>query len=344
MPPLPATAEGGGRVWVDPGRAVPAATAIGRTALATPPAVDGSVRVDLYGPLGLPGTAIELIAADLANALAHHGSPEEAGRNARFMPADPPSAGFPRLTVGAAPGLDFGRDAAGSDWAGRALLDLRASVEPVRGVAFAGEMRTTPAAWGAGIAGRPVRVGRAYAVGATRLWDSGYALVEAGLLEESAGGFGGELLWRPFDARWAVSVELHRVWRREPDVAGPLAGAGMTLFGATVAWDAADGTRFSASPVRFLDGGSGLELSVERRWIGGSRIAIGMVADGWIAPLLRVTVPLGSGGPFGSEAWLKLRPQDAATGRRLNRPARLLDLTAPASFGAVTAGWDRLLD
>ena len=44
-----------------------------------------------------------------------------------------------------------------------------------------------------------------------------YVRLDAGLLEEMFGGFGGEILYRPFESNFAVSFNLHKVKQRDYD-------------------------------------------------------------------------------------------------------------------------------
>ena len=50
-----------------------------------------------------------------------------------------------------------------------------------------------------------------------RLTPTVYVSARAGYLESMFGGAGGEILWRPEGARWALGADLYQVWQRDFD-------------------------------------------------------------------------------------------------------------------------------
>ena len=69
----------------------------------------------------------------------------------------------------------------------------------------------------ADFADKPGGIDRFYAAYRRTLATDLYLGLDGGFLEEMFGGYGGQILYRPFHKRYAVGANLHHVFKREPD-------------------------------------------------------------------------------------------------------------------------------
>lgn len=262
------------------------------------------------------------------------------------------------VTARARIGLDVGPVPESADWIGRGVLDLGGTVQPLRGTMFLAELRLAGTA-GPGpssdrfpVPTRPTEVnsqgdflgiGRAYTALAGRLRPGFYVLGEAGFIDEIFGGFGGEVLWRPFDARWHVGFEAHRIWvRASAGFAVKPHRSADTAF-ATIGWDLTESSAINAAAGRYPSGDSGLHLELRHRWPGGMRLAIGFEIDHDTRPSVRLVVPFGSSKGVDAETRMSFGSPPGEF-RRLDRASRLPELIEHAVFPSVITSWARLLD
>ncbi|HYD30616.1 MAG TPA: YjbH domain-containing protein, partial [Azospirillaceae bacterium] len=233
----------------------PAARTVGRAARAladTAPAEVEELTV-VTGKAGLAGPGVSLMRGDLERAERGHGSPEEIFLRARFEPPpsvpDPPAAlpsrHAPPLAFGLVPRQEVSLTEPAISVARRTTLDAEASLASGRGVIFDTALRANLSSNLALMprmpTAEPVRsdiadFAREGTVALARLTASALATLSPGLharltlgqIEEMYGGVGGELLFRPYGARWAVGGDLHHVYKRLPGHSLEWTGEGAT--------------------------------------------------------------------------------------------------------------------
>lgn len=98
-----------------------------------------------------------------------------------------------------------------------------------------------------------------------------YGMAYAGYLESMYGGVGGELMYRPFGDRWALSVDVNRVRQRDFDQHAGFRDYEITTGHATAYVGLGDAHRVQAnlSVGRYLAGDVGATLSLARRFDNG---------------------------------------------------------------------------
>ncbi|ACI99035.1 YjbH domain-containing protein [Rhodospirillum centenum] len=322
----------------------------------------GRVRVDLTAG-GLPGARLDLPAADLERALQGRGSVDEIARRARLGAAEGPPPRPPLLRPRLDLLLEQGPLPTDQGWGRRLSADMGALLRPLPGLRLEGSARLTLTAShgdmpedgnapdrgradAAAFAARrlsPSRLMASWALAPAPGWS---VLAEAGLLEEMYGGAGGEVMLRPPLARWRLGAELHQVWKREPEALRFLPRGGVTTGFVTTGYDL-PGTNAEVAlrAGRYLDGGWGAALALERRLGSGASLSGEVGLAGGVTVALGLTLPLGAvAEPVEGRAALSLHPLARRAGQRLDRRGGLAALTDPAGAGRLTRGWRHLLD
>ena len=367
-------------LWLEPDDDLPA-RAVGRAArvLADGAPADVETLTIATGADGLDGVAVSVQRADLERALRSRGSPEELWRTTTVEPAAAagPSPDWPahaRLAI--RPTLEQSLFEQGALMAGRGYADAVLTYRPVRGVALGGGVRAN--LWsrlgdldsGALPAPEPVRSDVAlYAerrVGLEHLHASWlgtpaphwHLRLSAGQFEEMFGGLGGEVLYRPLAARWALGLDLNRVWKRPPWE--PLrvdAATGRSTGHASLYWEAPGAARSAALRLgRYLGGdwggtaevghrfGNGVRLAAHLTWTDGPRRGQSRLG-GRLEQGLALTLPLGMDDVLpGGAAQAAVRTLGRDAGQRLRAPLPLYETAVPAGFGRLAGTWSRVLD
>ena len=100
-----------------------------------------------------------------------------------------------------------------------------------------------------------------------------YAQAYIGHLESMFTGYGGEILYRPFDSWWSLGLDVNRVWQRDFD-----SFAGRQEYAVTTGHVSAnfelpwDGVRVKSSYGRYLAGDRGVTLDISRAFANGFEI------------------------------------------------------------------------
>jgi hypothetical protein len=180
-----------------------------------------------------------------------------------------------------------------------------------------------------------------------------------GYLEEMYGGFGGEVLYRPFRKRFALGAESWIALKRDPFVPLNMGVTGEGVFSGHVnAWydlPVADLT-LKGGVGRYLAEDAGASLALQKQFRNGARLEgfatftnrsdidpFGGATHSWNG--LRLTLPLGGYKYTPEEAVFRLRaePFGRDSGQRLDNPLPLYDLTEPFSYGHMTRYWDDIV-
>ncbi len=367
-------------LWLDPagGGRLPLAREVGDAArlLAdlAPPQVE-RLRV-VTGAAGIESAATTLLRRDLERATGHRGSPEEIWRTTAVEPsAGPPPDWRPRLDLSTRLVATFDLAELGTALAQRTHTDVMLRGEPMRGLVLGGGLRfdagseLTPLDTNALPAPHPVRsdlpryverplsLDHAYAAWLASPVDGLTTRLSLGQLEEMYGGFGAEALYQPLAARWAIGLDLNRVWKRRPDsLFGIDDGDARGTGHASLYWEAPGADTTTALRLgRYLGGDWGGTVEVMRRFDGG----IGLTAnatwtegpDGGQSRFggrmdwgLALVVPIGASAwmPVGGTVETAVRTLGRDAGQRLRQPLPLYDQRVPGGYGRLAGTWSRL--
>lgn len=184
--------------------------------------------------------------------------------------------------------------------------------------------------------------------------------LSSGYLEEMYGGLGGEILFRPYDSRFAAGVELWQAFKRDPYSFMNLGFNGDHLLtGHIKAWydlPAYDLT-LQLRAGRYLAEDIGGSIGIEKIWPSGVRLAAqSTITDAadfdpfgartHAAHEIRLTLPLGhfSALPASSRIESRFGPIGRDAGQSLENPLPLYALTEAFSARHLEENWGDVLD
>ena len=179
-----------------------------------------------------------------------------------------------------------------------------------------------------------------------------------GYLEEQYAGAGGEILYRPYDARWAFGAESFLALKRDPHASMNLGLNGDHLLSAHVqgwydlpVWD----TTLNARVGRYLAEDIGATLALQKRFRNGATLeGYVTVSDQRDFDLfggttssdhgIRLTLPLGGFDyvPDNVNADLRFAPFGRDIGQSVRNPIPLYELTEPFSARHIAQYWDEI--
>ena len=173
--------------------------------------------------------------------------------------------------------------------------------------------------------------------------DTTFAKISAGLLEQSFGGIGGEILWRPEKSSFAYGAELYYVRQRDFDTLFKFREYDTVTGHVSAYYD----TNFydidlAVHAGKFLAGDLGATLEATRRFANGweigafatfTDVSFDDFGEGSFDKGLIFKVPFNWGLPYEtrSTADITLRPVQRDGGQRLSPGDRLFRLTQPSS-------------
>ncbi len=362
-------------VWLDsvpPGPPARTAGRVSRIMAARTPAKVERLTVVL-GPAELAGTAVSFLRADLERADRHAGSPAEIWRTAELEPAasagGAPGPAADRWQGRITPRLEQSLNGRNGFHAYRTTLDFATFSTGPSGLVSGTGLRFNLSDNLEGRLGAPdprlpvVRsdVGRYAAVPATLdhlymgwLWNpltDWHTRLSAGQMDEMFSGVEGEVLYRPFGARWAAGADGDLVTKRVPgNLLYVEPGLYATLHG-SLRYESSDGLiQGTLRAGRYLAGDLGSTIELARLFDGGVRIgayatltnAGGRNLDHGIS----VRIPIGPlpvvGRALAPEIATRSLGRDA--GQRVDQPLQLYDITGAAGVGRVMGSWNRLLE
>jgi hypothetical protein len=191
-----------------------------------------------------------------------------------------------------------------------------------------------------------------------RLAPDVFAKVRGGYLESMFAGAGGEVLWRPEGARWALGADIYRVWQRDFDRLFGLQQYTVTTGHISLYYDSPwYDLNFELRAGQYLAADRGLTIQITRRFSTGVEIGAFMTktnvsaaqfGEGSFDKGLIIRIPLGWIGPLEtqSELGLDLRPVQRDGGQPLAGDATLYEETRSTSQGellrhqmGIMAGW-----
>ncbi len=177
----------------------------------------------------------------------------------------------------------------------------------------------------------------------------------AGYLEEMYAGFGGEVLYRPFDSPFALGVDAWSVYKRDPftPLAMGIYGERTTTGFVTGYYDIPDTDITTYAKIgRFLGSDFGVSTGMETQFDSGVKVKGYITAtnaddkdifnsDRNIIGGLSVSIPLGDMRfiPEGSAATARLEPIGRDDGQMLDRPVSLYETTEPTTYRHLGRNW-----
>ena len=182
-----------------------------------------------------------------------------------------------------------------------------------------------------------------------------YGRLTAGILEQMFDGAGGELLYRPFNARWAIGVDAWEVRQRGfndlLDIRKYQTFTGHITGYYQLPWH---DVGVAVSVGQYLAGDRGATFQFWRTfstgvqigaWFTLTNVSAARFGEGSFDKGIQVIIPLEWAAPFASRSSydLELRPIQRDGGQRLLGDAILYDMTTGSNYGAFTGEWNRLL-
>ena len=180
-----------------------------------------------------------------------------------------------------------------------------------------------------------------------RLTPTVFATVKAGYLESMFAGAGGEILWRPPGARWALGADVYQLWQRDYDRLFGLQHYHVTTGHVSLYYDSPwYDLNFMLRAGKYLAGDRGLTFQVTRRFSTGveigafftkTNVSAEQFGEGSFDKGIIIRIPLGWVAPLEtqSEIGLDLRPVQRDGGQTLSGDATLYDETRATSQGEV---------
>lgn len=183
-----------------------------------------------------------------------------------------------------------------------------------------------------------------------------YARATVGYLEQMFGGYGGEVLYRPFGQRWALGADVYEAYQRNVD---DLFGFGqynyhiLTGHASLYVETPWHGITAVVRVGRYLAGDYGGTFELYRRfdtgiqigaWFTLTNVPFSKFGEGSFDKGIKIVIPTEWILPFGSTSSyeLDLRPTQRDGGQALDNDAQLYDLTQTSSYGDMERQWPRV--
>ena len=180
-----------------------------------------------------------------------------------------------------------------------------------------------------------------------RLAPTVFTKIRAGYLESMFGGAGGEILWRPEGARWALGADIYEVWQRDFDRLFGLQHYRQTTGHVSIYYDSPwYNLNFQLRAGQYLAGDRGMTLQITRRFSTGVEIGAFLTktnvsaadfGEGSFDKGIIIRIPLGWVAPLETQSQISmdLRPVQRDGGQTLNGDATLYEETRTTSAGEI---------
>jgi len=174
-----------------------------------------------------------------------------------------------------------------------------------------------------------------------------YAKLRVGYLESMFAGAGGEILWRPQGARWALGADVYQVYQRDFDRLFGLQSYHKTTGHISLYYDSPwYDLNFQLRAGQYLAGDRGFTLQVTRRFSTGveigafftkTNVSAQQFGEGSFDKGIIIRIPLGWIAPLEtqSQVALDLRPVQRDGGQALTGDATLYEETRATSEGEL---------
>ena len=178
-----------------------------------------------------------------------------------------------------------------------------------------------------------------------RLAPTLFTKIRAGYLESMFAGAGGEILWRPEGARWALGADIYEVWQREYDRLFGLQHYRQTTGHVSLYYDSPwYDLNFQLRAGQYLAGDRGMTLQITRRFSTGVEIGAFLTktnvsaadfGEGSFDKGIIIRIPLGWVAPLETQSQIAmdLRPVQRDGGQLLGGDATLYEETRGSSQG-----------
>jgi hypothetical protein len=179
-----------------------------------------------------------------------------------------------------------------------------------------------------------------------------YGRGSAGYLEQMFAGAGGEILYRPFQQRWAIGLNLWAVQQRDYnrlfDLIDYQTVTGHATFYYETPWNDIS-LRFHVGRYLAKDYGYTFEAVRTFRtgvqvgaWFTITNVSAEQFGEGSFDKGIMIRIPMEWALPFGSRSVfdLSLRPIQRDGGQMLRGNTQLYDMTQPSSYGETMRQWD----
>ena len=161
-----------------------------------------------------------------------------------------------------------------------------------------------------------------------------YTKFSAGIIEHMFGGYGGEILYRPFKSNYAIGLEAWDVKQRDYDMLFDLLDYETTVGHASLYYDAGGMFKVEINAGRYLAGDWGATTSVSRKFgsgweVGGymtlTDVPFDTFGEGSFDKAIYVSVPIDwiISSPTRSKRRLMLRPITRDGGANLSNARKL---------------------
>ncbi len=183
-----------------------------------------------------------------------------------------------------------------------------------------------------------------------------YARLSAGIFEEMYGGVAGELLYRPYGAKWAVGLNVNRVRQRDFDqrfdfLDFEVTTGHLTGYFNVPWWD----LLAKLSVGQYLAGDQGVTIDLSRRFESGARagafatftdVSAEEFGEGSFDKGFYLSMPLDLFFPKSTRrtATLSFRPLTRDGGQKVRDGRELYPLTVGSEPGEIVEGWNEVLD
>lgn len=360
------------------------ATAIGRAARVVaahaPPAVT-LITLDLVED-GLTLVSVSLQRQDLDRAIAAEGSPEEIWADARIAGSDPdappgvinPKA-YPRLTWAIDPRTRQQLGGPNNFLIYQFYVELASELALAPGVSLTGSLgvnlfnnlnqltlasnselphvRSDIAKY---LKEGQTGIDRLQADYLFDIAPDWYGRISGGLLEEMFGGVDGEVLYRPYEKRWAIGLDVNHVYQRQYDelfgfLPYQVTTGHLSLYYKLPFYHLLGTLRVG----RYLAGDKGATIELSRTFDSGIRIGVfatktnvsaAQFGEGGFDKGFFISVPLDHffGEPTRDVASFLYRPLTRDGGQMLDIAKPLYDETRGSDPDALSRGWSHLLE
>jgi hypothetical protein len=174
-----------------------------------------------------------------------------------------------------------------------------------------------------------------------------FARVHTGYLESMFAGAGGEILWRPQGARWALGADVYQVWQRDFDRLFGVQHYHQTTGHVSIYYDSPwYDLNFELRAGKYLAGDRGFTFQVTRRFSTGvevgafftkTNVPSQQFGEGSFDKGIIIRIPLGWIAPLEtqSELGMDLRPVQRDGGQTLGADATLYEETRATSEGEI---------
>lgn len=179
-----------------------------------------------------------------------------------------------------------------------------------------------------------------------------YGRFSAGYLEQMYGGVSAEVLWKPYDKKWALGAEVNAVRQRDFDQLLGFQEYETVTGHASLYWDMGNGFQAQIDAGRYLAQDWGGTMAVDRVFDNGWKVGAYMTltdvsfddfGEGRFDKGIRLTIPMSwaVGEPKRKRFDITIQPVYRDGGAKLNVSDRLHPILKEADERALLLNWDK---